>query len=186
MSRSTGRAQLGRRINIDKDEVEVDGSPVPLRTGQVTYLINKPPGVVSTVEDPQEAHRSRSRGPAPAGLPGGAAGHRDRGALPADQRRGPDPAPHAPEVRSCEVLSRRGRGERRQAGPHEAHTGHRAGGWDDPAGKALVVERSPPSHSSSSPSTREGPGRSGGCSKPSITPSGGSCARGSATSISGT
>jgi 23S rRNA pseudouridine2605 synthase len=47
------RAELGRRIDQDKDEVEVDGSPVPLRTGIVYYLLNKPTGVVTTASDPE-------------------------------------------------------------------------------------------------------------------------------------
>jgi 23S rRNA pseudouridine2605 synthase len=47
------RAQLGRRVDISKDTVEVDGSIVELRVDQVTYLLNKPPGVVATSSDPQ-------------------------------------------------------------------------------------------------------------------------------------
>jgi 23S rRNA pseudouridine2605 synthase len=46
-------AVLGRRIDPDADEVEVDGAPVPTRPGLVHYLLNKPPGVVTTASDPQ-------------------------------------------------------------------------------------------------------------------------------------
>ncbi len=46
-------AQLGRRIDVDHDRVTVDGVPVGVRPGLVYYLVNKPPGVVSTSFDPQ-------------------------------------------------------------------------------------------------------------------------------------
>ncbi|MFN2389698.1 MAG: pseudouridine synthase [Actinomycetota bacterium] len=47
------RAELGRRIDPDNDEVEVDGSRVPLRADLVYYLLNKPVGVVTTADDPE-------------------------------------------------------------------------------------------------------------------------------------
>ena len=47
------RAELGRRIDPQKDKVEVDGSVVPLRADLVYYLLNKPEGVVTTAGDPQ-------------------------------------------------------------------------------------------------------------------------------------
>ena len=46
-------ARLGQRIDPDHDAVEVDGIPVGLRADLVYYLLNKPPGVVSTASDPQ-------------------------------------------------------------------------------------------------------------------------------------
>jgi 23S rRNA pseudouridine2605 synthase len=46
-------AVLGRRIDMDTDVVEVDGHLVPVRSGLVHYLLNKPAGVVSTAADPQ-------------------------------------------------------------------------------------------------------------------------------------
>ena len=46
-------AVLGRRVDVHKDKVEVDGSPVPLDPELVYYLLNKPEGVVSTAADPQ-------------------------------------------------------------------------------------------------------------------------------------
>jgi pseudouridine synthase len=47
------RAELGRRIDPEKDKVEVDGSVVPLQADLVYYLLNKPEGVVSTADDPE-------------------------------------------------------------------------------------------------------------------------------------
>ena len=46
------RAQLGRRIDLTSDTVEVDGVPVGVRPGLVYYLLNKPVGVVTTATDP--------------------------------------------------------------------------------------------------------------------------------------
>ncbi len=42
---------LGRRIDPQVDRVELDGVPLSVRPGLVHYLLNKPTGVVSTVED---------------------------------------------------------------------------------------------------------------------------------------
>jgi 23S rRNA pseudouridine2605 synthase len=47
------RARLGQRIDADKDEVEVDGSRVPLQQELRYYLLNKPVGVVTTADDPE-------------------------------------------------------------------------------------------------------------------------------------
>lgn len=46
-------AVLGRRVDPDRDQVEVDGAPVGVRPGLVYYLLNKPAGVVTTAFDPQ-------------------------------------------------------------------------------------------------------------------------------------
>lgn len=46
-------AILGRRVDPESDRIEVDGLRVPTRPGLVTYLLNKPRGVVSTASDPQ-------------------------------------------------------------------------------------------------------------------------------------
>jgi pseudouridine synthase len=52
--RVNGRpARLGQRIDPDKDEVEVDGSGVPLRAELRYLLLNKPVGVVTTADDPE-------------------------------------------------------------------------------------------------------------------------------------
>ncbi|HSS08935.1 MAG TPA: pseudouridine synthase [Acidimicrobiales bacterium] len=48
-----GVAELGRRVNIETDHVAVDGVPVSVRPGLVYYLLNKPPGVVTTAADPE-------------------------------------------------------------------------------------------------------------------------------------
>jgi 23S rRNA pseudouridine2605 synthase len=46
-------AGLGRRVDPERDQVAVDGVPVPVRAGLVYYLLNKPPQVVTTASDPQ-------------------------------------------------------------------------------------------------------------------------------------
>jgi 23S rRNA pseudouridine2605 synthase len=46
-------AVLGRRVDPDTDRVEIDGVPLSVRDGLVYYLLNKPPGVVTTASDPQ-------------------------------------------------------------------------------------------------------------------------------------
>lgn len=47
-------ADLGRRVDPDRDRVEVDGVVVGVRPGLVTYLLHKPVGVISTADDPQD------------------------------------------------------------------------------------------------------------------------------------
>ena len=44
-------ASLGRRVDVERDVVEVDGAPVGIRPDLVYYLLNKPAGVVSTAKD---------------------------------------------------------------------------------------------------------------------------------------
>jgi 23S rRNA pseudouridine2605 synthase len=44
-------AELGRRVDLEHDRVEVDGVPVSIRHGLVHYLLNKPAGVVTTAAD---------------------------------------------------------------------------------------------------------------------------------------
>jgi len=44
-------AVLGRRVDVERDRVEVDGHAVGIRPGLVTYLLNKPGGVVTTAKD---------------------------------------------------------------------------------------------------------------------------------------
>jgi 23S rRNA pseudouridine2605 synthase len=46
------RARLGRRVDLDADQVEVDGVPVGIRPDLVYYMLNKPLGVVTTAIDP--------------------------------------------------------------------------------------------------------------------------------------
>jgi 23S rRNA pseudouridine2605 synthase len=46
-------AGLGRRVDVERHRVEVDGVPVSLRPGLVYYLLNKPRGVVTTASDPE-------------------------------------------------------------------------------------------------------------------------------------
>jgi 23S rRNA pseudouridine2605 synthase len=44
-------AVLGRRVDQDADEIAVDGHVISVREGLVYYLLNKPPGVVTTASD---------------------------------------------------------------------------------------------------------------------------------------
>ena len=44
-------AVLGRRVDLDHDEVVVDGVPVGVRPDLVYYLLHKPAGVVTTAAD---------------------------------------------------------------------------------------------------------------------------------------
>jgi 23S rRNA pseudouridine2605 synthase len=44
-------AILGRRVDPEHDLVEVDDAPVGVKPGLVHYLLNKPPGVVTTAKD---------------------------------------------------------------------------------------------------------------------------------------
>ena len=46
-------AVLGARVDIERDEVAVDGVVYSLVPGAVTYLLNKPAGVITTASDPQ-------------------------------------------------------------------------------------------------------------------------------------
>lgn len=47
------RVELGRRIDVEQDRVEVDGELVGVRPGLVYYLFNKPLGMVTTASDPE-------------------------------------------------------------------------------------------------------------------------------------
>lgn len=44
-------AVLGRRVDPEVDVVEVDGAQIGVRAGLVHYLLNKPPGVITTASD---------------------------------------------------------------------------------------------------------------------------------------
>jgi len=44
-------AELGRRVQPELDEIEVDGAPVGVKPGLVYYLVNKPRGTVTTAKD---------------------------------------------------------------------------------------------------------------------------------------
>jgi 23S rRNA pseudouridine2605 synthase len=45
-------AELGRRVDVEHDEVAVDGTVIGVRPGLVYHLLNKPAGVVTTADDP--------------------------------------------------------------------------------------------------------------------------------------
>ena len=44
-------AVLGRRVDVENDDVRVDGAPVGVLPGLVYYLLNKPEGVITTAAD---------------------------------------------------------------------------------------------------------------------------------------
>ena len=44
-------AELGRRVDTNRDSVSVDGRPIGVAPGLVYFLLNKPVGVVSTASD---------------------------------------------------------------------------------------------------------------------------------------
>jgi 23S rRNA pseudouridine2605 synthase len=46
-------ASLGQRVDPGRSRVEVDGVLVPVAPDLVSYLLNKPPDVVTTADDPQ-------------------------------------------------------------------------------------------------------------------------------------
>lgn len=48
------RAELGRRVDVERDTVEVDGVRVGVAPDLVYYLLNKPRGVVTTAADTHE------------------------------------------------------------------------------------------------------------------------------------
>lgn len=46
-------AAVGERVDPDRQVVAVDGRRIPVRPGLVSYLVNKPAGVISTADDPR-------------------------------------------------------------------------------------------------------------------------------------
>ena len=46
-------ATLGRRVDPEHDRVTLDGATIPVRSGLVYYLLNKPAKVVTTASDPE-------------------------------------------------------------------------------------------------------------------------------------
>lgn len=57
-------ASIGLRIDATTDVVEVDGVVLPLNPDLTTWLLYKPAGVVSTMDDPQDRPTVRSLVPA--------------------------------------------------------------------------------------------------------------------------
>lgn len=46
-------AELGRRVDASRDRIALDGIPVVVDTTIVHWLLNKPPGYITTANDPQ-------------------------------------------------------------------------------------------------------------------------------------
>ena len=105
-SRSTARSPiLGRRVDVERDLVEIDGAAIGVRPGLVYYLLNKPTGVVTTADDPQGRPTVVDLVPRRAArVPGRAPRPRHRGSAAADQRRRADP-PADPSVLSASTRS---------------------------------------------------------------------------------
>jgi 23S rRNA pseudouridine2605 synthase len=47
------RADLGDRVDVSTQTVELDGAPIPVNPALETHLLYKPPGVISSASDPQ-------------------------------------------------------------------------------------------------------------------------------------
>jgi 23S rRNA pseudouridine2605 synthase len=45
--------ELGSKADCSRDKIRVDGKPLPRIQGRTVLLLNKPPGFVSTLKDPQ-------------------------------------------------------------------------------------------------------------------------------------
>ena len=81
--------EQGMRIDPDSDVVRVDGSRIPTARRHVYLVLNKPRGVVSTLDDPEGRRDLREfladrQG---AAVPRRPAGHRDQRSADLDQRR---------------------------------------------------------------------------------------------------
>lgn len=44
---------LGTKVDPEQDSITVDGKPIPRRVKKVYLMLNKPPGCITTVSDPQ-------------------------------------------------------------------------------------------------------------------------------------
>lgn len=71
--------ELGTKVDVDHDHIEVDGMPVKLNQGAVYLMLYKPTGYLTTMSDPQERPCVADPGPArpfSGALPGGSPGPR--------------------------------------------------------------------------------------------------------------
>ena len=171
-------AVLGRRVDPDVDLVEVDGAPVGTKPGLVHYLLNKPAGVVTTAKDTHGRRTVVELVPAePRVFPVGRLDADTEGLL---------------------LLTNDGELANRIAHPRHGlekeYLASVAGGAvsagairrlrdgveldDGVTAPAKVSQPSP--GCCGSPSTRAATARSGGCARPSATPSSASCGPGSA------
>ena len=51
-------AEIGQTFDPEVARVEIDGVPLPVRPDLVYYLLYKPPGVLSTADDPRAGQLS--------------------------------------------------------------------------------------------------------------------------------
>ena len=104
--------EQGRRVDPERDVIRVDGSRIPPPRRHLYLVLNKPRGVVSTMDDPQGRRTVADLIPASgkeSAVPRRPAGHRHRGPADPDQRRRLRAAAGPPVVRGAEDLSGRGR-----------------------------------------------------------------------------
>ena len=46
--------ELGTKVDVDRDHIEVDGMPIKLNQGAVYLMLYKPTGYLTTMSDPQK------------------------------------------------------------------------------------------------------------------------------------
>ena len=136
-------ARLGDRADPETAAVTVDGVPLPVRPGLVTYLLNKPAGVVSTSADPQGRPTVVGLVPTePKVFPVGRLDADSEGLLLLTERRRVGQPGHPSALRDHQDLQRDGRGpSRRGDAPRfgaRRRTRRWAGGGD--IGEAARVE----------------------------------------------
>lgn len=74
--------ELGTKVDVDRDHIEVDGMPVKLNQGAVYLMLYKPTGYLTTMSDPQErpcVARPGTARPLSGTFPGGSPGPRHHG-----------------------------------------------------------------------------------------------------------
>ena len=140
-SSSTGRVrvngdvvtELGSRIDPEVDLVDVDGTAIQLDQTKRYVMLNKPTGVVSSMQRRPRPARSAAvhEGLARAPLQRRPTGCRDQRSARAHERRRARPRARAPVVRRDEGLHRQGRGARDRADHRDAHARDRPRGRPD-------------------------------------------------------
>ena len=162
---------LGRRVDTEHDVVEVDGAPVGARPGLVYYLLNKPPGVVTTAQDTHgRPDGGRARPARAAGVPGRAPRRRHRGAAAADQRRRAGQPGGPPQPRARQGVPGHRAHRRRPGRPRARCAGCATASTWTTAAPRRPRSPSPSPASCASRSTRAATARSGGCARRSAIP----------------
>ena len=102
-------ADLGRRVDVNEDEVCVDGLAIGVEPGLVYYLLNKPEGVVSTASDTHDRETVVDLVPGDVRVPRGETRHGHLGPHHPHERRCIDPVGHPSKWRSREGVPGGGR-----------------------------------------------------------------------------